>query len=95
MIKRYQLFPGPTASNFGFEILKFLGSRLEPSKLDWTCSSFLWLNSDDFLFFSSSLGPLEPELASFKDWQEIGNIWEISLKVASAPDTLAALHHLR
>ena len=40
-----------------------------------------------FLFFTSSLGPLEPELGPFKDWQEIGDIWEISLKVASAPES--------
>ena len=32
-----------------------------------------------FLFFVSSLGPLEePELAPFKDFQEIGDIWKIS-----------------
>ena len=37
-----------------------------------------------FLFFVSSLGPLEPELAPFKDLQEIGDIWKISLKVALA-----------
>ena len=34
-----------------------------------------------FLFFGSSLGPLEPELAPFKDLEEIGDIWEISFKV--------------
>ena len=33
-----------------------------------------------FLFFTSSLGPLEPELAPFKDLEEIGNIWEIGGK---------------
>ena len=33
-----------------------------------------------FLFFTSSLGPLEPELAPFKDLEEIGEIWEISGK---------------
>ena len=37
-----------------------------------------------FLFFTSSLGPLEPELATFKDFEEIGIIWKISLKVALA-----------
>ena len=37
-----------------------------------------------FLFFVSSLGPLEPELAPFKELQEIGDIWKISLKVALA-----------
>ena len=35
-----------------------------------------------FLFFTSSLGPLEPELAPFKDLEEIGDIWKISLNVA-------------
>ena len=35
-----------------------------------------------FLFFTSSLGPLEPELALFKDLEEIGDIWKISLNVA-------------
>ena len=28
------------------------------------------------LFFVSSLGPLEPELAPFKDLQEIGDPWK-------------------
>ena len=96
MIKRDQLFPGPTASNFGFEIFTFFGVKIRAlgAGLDLLIISvvkFWWFS----FFFSSSLGPLELELASFKDWQEIGNIWEISLKVASAPDTLATLHHLR
>ena len=47
-----------------------------------------------FLFLTSLIAFLEPELAPFKDWQEIGDIWEISLKVASAPAAPAALHHL-
>ena len=34
-----------------------------------------------FLFFTSSLDPLKPELALFKDLEEIGDIWEISFKV--------------
>ena len=37
-----------------------------------------------FLFFTSSLGPLEPELAPFKDLHEIYDILEISLKVVLA-----------
>ena len=47
-----------------------------------------------FLFLTSLIALLEPKLALFKDWQEIGGIWEISLKVASAPAAPAALHHL-
>ena len=64
---------GPTASNFGYIILTIFGSRFEPScdhseaGLDLNCSSFWGLNSDDFLFFTSCLGPLlEPELARLK-----------------------------
>ena len=38
-----------------------------------------------FLFFISSLGPLEAELAPFKDLLEIVAIWKIFLKVALAP----------
>ena len=34
-----------------------------------------------FLFFGSSLGFLEPEVAPLKDLEEIGDIWEISFKV--------------
>ena len=33
-----------------------------------------------FFFFTSSVGLLEPELASFKDLEEIGKIWEIRWK---------------
>ena len=29
-----------------------------------------------FLFFGTSLALLEAELAPFKDWEEIGNIWD-------------------
>ena len=36
-----------------------------------------------FFYFTSSLGPLEPELALFKDLKEIGSIWEISLTVGA------------
>ena len=36
----------------------------------------------NFLFFTSSLGTVEPELALFKDLEEIGDIWKISLNVA-------------
>ena len=32
----------------------------------------------NFLFFKPSLAPLEAELAPFKDWEEIGDIWEFS-----------------
>ena len=48
---------GPTASDFGYEILTIFGLRLEPScdhtfgaGLDLTCPSFRGLNSDDFPF---------------------------------------------
>ena len=78
---------GPTASNLRYEILTIFGWRLEPScdhtlgaGLDLTCSSFRGLNSDDFPFFISSLGPLEAELAPFKDLHENGDISEISGK---------------
>ena len=30
-----------------------------------------------FLFFKPSVALLEAELAALKDWEEIGNIWEI------------------
>ena len=43
--------------------------------------------------FTSSLGPPEPELASFKDLEEIGNIWKISLKVALAPTDFFLISH--
>ena len=46
-----------------------------------------------FLFFTSSLGPLEPELAPFKDLEEIGDIWKISLKVAQAPTDFSLISH--
>ena len=46
-----------------------------------------------FLFFTSSLGPLEPELALFKDLEEIGDIWKISLKVALAPTDFSLIYH--
>ena len=49
---------GPTASDFGYEILTIFGLRLEPScyrtfgaGLDLTCPSFRGLNSDHFPFF--------------------------------------------
>ena len=29
-----------------------------------------------FLFFGTSLALLEAELAPFKDWEEIGDIWD-------------------
>ena len=32
-----------------------------------------------FLFFGTSLALLEAELAPFKDWEEIGNIWDFCL----------------
>ena len=71
-----------------FWLWHFFGSRLGPSGdhsfgagLDLTCSPFRGLNSDDFPFFTSSLGPLEPELDLFKDLKENGDIWEISLTV--------------
>ena len=43
------------------------------------------VNSDDFLLFTSSLGPLEPELAPLEKSQEICIISEIALKVELAP----------
>ena len=46
-----------------------------------------------FLFFTSSLGRLEPELAPFKDLEEIGDIWKISLKVAQAPTDFLLISH--
>ena len=44
----------------------------------------------NFLSLTSLIALLEPELAPFKDWQEISDIWEISLKVTSAPAAPAA-----
>ena len=34
-----------------------------------------------FLFFKPYVALLEAKLAPFKDWEEIGNIWEISIVV--------------
>ena len=61
--------------------------------LNLTCPSFWGLNSDDFPFFTSSLSPLESELAPFEKLQEIGNIWEIALKVALAPNDFSLIFH--
>ena len=91
--KREQPLPGHVYGeiwphSLQFWLWHFFGSRLEPScdhsfgaGLDLTCSPFRGLNSDDFPFFTSSLGPLEPELDLFKDLKENGDIWEISLTV--------------
>ena len=61
--------------------------------LNLACPSFWGLNSDDFPFFTFSLGPQEPELAPFEKLQEIGNIWEIALKVALAPNDFSLIFH--
>ena len=46
-----------------------------------------------FLFFTSSLGPLEPELAPFEDLEEIGDICKIPLNVALVPTDFSLISH--
>ena len=44
----------------------------------------------NFLFLNPSLAPLEAELAPIKDWEEIGDIWEISELVQCTVQPVAA-----
>ena len=75
---------GSTASDFGYEILIIfgveIGAFVRPHVWSWT-------GFDLFTISGVSLGPLEPKLGPFKDWQEISDFWKISLKVASAPES--------
>ena len=48
-----------------------------------------------FLFFASSLSPLEPKLAPLKDLEEIGDIWEISGKSEISEKSVGASATLR
>ena len=79
---------GPAASNFGYEFWAFILGKIRALvwkhlqsliKFDLPIIlgvKFWWFS----FFFTSSLGPLEPELAQFKDLEEIGDIWEMSGK---------------
>ena len=62
------MFFGPK-SNFS----AIFDALVRPNLQSWT---FWGLNSDDFPFFKPYLALLEAELAPFKDWEEIGNIWD-------------------
>ena len=44
-----------------------------------------------FLFFGTSLALLEAELQHFKDWEEIGDIWDFQKFLWSRPMTLALI----
>ena len=46
-----------------------------------------------FLFFTSSLGPPEPDFAPFEKLQEIGYIWKIALKEALAPNDFSLIFY--
>ena len=51
--------------------------------------AYQYIHQSSFPFLTSLIALLEPDLAPFKDWEEIGDIWEISLNVASAAATPA------